>query len=262
MQEVRGDCEHPRHLVSKLVGMDKDHILNEIRRTATANGGTPLGRQRFRAETGIKQTDWLGVHWVRWGDALREAGYAANELTSAYEASELLQQYAELALELGRIPLHANLRMKARNDVDFPSHTVFANRLGNKSERVQRLAEFCRERPEYESVLRFCEEFSSESEETEVADSPATNELEIGFVYLFKSGRFYKLGRSNSVGRREYELAIQLPEKLLTVHTIRTDDPPGIEAYWHNRFKDKRKNGEWFELSAADVTAFKRRKFM
>jgi hypothetical protein len=31
-----------------------------------------------------------------------------------------------------------------------------------------------------------------------------------GYVYLAKSGRHYKIGRSNSIGRREYELAIQL----------------------------------------------------
>jgi hypothetical protein len=76
------------------------------------------------------------------------------------------------------------------------------------------------------------------------------------------SGQFYKIGRSNSAGRREYELAIQLPEKAKMIHTIRTDDPAGIQAYWHKRFEIKRRNGEWFKLDAADIAAFKRRRFM
>jgi Meiotically up-regulated gene 113 len=74
--------------------------------------------------------------------------------------------------------------------------------------------------------------------------------------------QYYKIGRSNAVGRRAYKLAIQLPEKAITVHSIRTDDPAGIEHYWHRRFKTKHKNGEWYELSSPDVRAFKPRKFM
>ena len=53
-----------------------------------------------------------------------------------------------------------------------------------------------------------------------------------------------------------------IPEKLELIHKIKTDDPSGIERYWHHRFKEKRKGGEWFDLSASDVKAFKRRKTM
>jgi hypothetical protein len=75
-----------------------------------------------------------------------------------------------------------------------------------------------------------------------------------------RSGAHHKIGRSNHVGRRSYEVALQLPERLEVVHEIETDDPEGIERYWHQRFAAKRTNGEWFALSDDDVRAFMRRK--
>ncbi len=51
-----------------------------------------------------------------------------------------------------------------------------------------------------------------------------------GYVYLMKSGKFYKRGRSNAAGRSQYELGIQLPEKLKTMHVIRIDEPAGTEG--------------------------------
>lgn len=83
-----------------------------------------------------------------------------------------------------------------------------------------------------------------------------------GHVYLLRSGKHYKIGRSNAVGRRERELAIQLPQKGTILHKIATDDPAGIESYWHRRFESRRGNGEWFSLTAEDVAAFRRRKYM
>jgi len=240
--------------------MNKEEILREIRRTAEANGGLPLGSRRFETETGIKDTEWLGKLWARWSDALREAGFAPNQLRVAYESVDVLEKYATLARELGRLPTANDMRLKDRRDPTFPTLRVF-DRFGTKERLVQQVAEFCRGRDGFEAVAKMCEQYVP-SKRVHVATGAVESEGEIGFVYLVKSGRFYKIGMSNAAGRREYEIAIQLPEKAKTVHLIRTDDPRGIEAYWHKRFEAKRKNGEWFDLSAAEVAIFKRRKFM
>jgi hypothetical protein len=239
--------------------MKKEHILLEIKRTAKANGGKPFGAQRFESETGIKKSAWYGVYWARWSDALLEAGYSPNQFQEAYDKTKLLNKYAELALELGRLPASGDLRLKARIDSEFPAHNTFG-RLGTKSELIKELIKFCANHSKYKALVRLCEEYAPQDHDA--SDKMKPQESELGFVYLSKSGRFYKIGKTNAAGRREYELALQLPEKVTTVHVIRTDDPTGIEAYWHKRFEAKWKNGEWFDLNAADIAAFKRRKFM
>lgn len=239
--------------------MEKDFILSEIRRTAELNGGRPLGWRRFLAETGIRETDWLGTHWPRWSDAVKEAGFLPNRLQQPYEKDVLLEKLATLALELGRLPNRGDLRFRAARNPAFPNPKTFG-RLGGKRQVVTQLAEFCRARPGYERVIDLCQPLLAAIATRSSADQPS--DAALGFVYVLKSGRYYKIGRSNAVGRREYELGLQLPEPAKLVHRIATDDPVGIEAYWHRRFSDRHKNGEWFELTAADIAAFKRRKFM
>lgn len=240
--------------------MNKEHILQEIRRTTKQNGGKPLGRSRFFREIGIKESDWLGRYWARWSEAVREAGFAPNQLQGSYDIGTLMEKYIELARELGRLPVPSEMRLKTRNDPSFPNDKTFHDRLGSKPNLVGRVLEYCRNRSGCEDIVRLCEKYNSSKRE--VFEETKPKDEQIGFVYIIKSGRFYKIGRTNASGRRERELALQLPEKTSTVHVIRTDDPVGIEAYWHKRFETKRKNGEWFELSSADITAFRRRKFM
>ena len=111
--------------------MDKQQVLLEIQRTAAQNGGVPLGRQRFLQETGIKESDWLGKLWVRWNDAVREAGFSPNELQKSFSDETLLERYATLVLELGRIPTAPEVKLRARCTADFPSHNTFS-RFGTK----------------------------------------------------------------------------------------------------------------------------------
>jgi len=120
---------------------------------------------------------------------------------------------------------------------------------------LRRLSEFARANSGYEDVAAMI----PQPIETHSAESNAAP-LE-GFVYLIRSGQHYKIGRSDDLERRVKQIRVTLPEAATLVHAIRTGDPPGIEAYWHRRFAERRANGEWFKLSTSDVAAFKRRKY-
>lgn len=241
--------------------MNKDHILKEIDRTAQENNGIPLGMRRFAKETGIKPSDWLGKYWTKWGDALIEAGYSPNKMQSAIDKDLLMEQVIAFIREIGRFPTFADFRLKAHNTDGFPSHNTISLRLGRKPEMVSTILKYCEGKPDLLDVIQICEEVSNTLGH-EIEQYSKESGIEFGYVYLMKSGRFYKIGRSAEVERRGYEIGIKLPETLQIVHKIRTDDPTGIEDYWHKRFQDRRRRGEWFELSSTDVGAFKRRKFM
>lgn len=86
--------------------MTKQHILDLIRSTAKDNGGNPLGKRSFEAETGVKESDWSGRYWARWGDAIREAGLTPNALNSKTDDDVLLTQLGTVEL----IPLPIRYR--------------------------------------------------------------------------------------------------------------------------------------------------------
>jgi hypothetical protein len=125
--------------------MTKEHILSEIRRTAASNGGVQLGVRRFFTETGIKESDWHGRFWARWGDALKEAGFQPNEFNAARTDEDLLNNLAGLVRELGRFPVKGEIQLRSRRDPTFPSYSPF-RRLGGQRELAARLEKVCRDR--------------------------------------------------------------------------------------------------------------------
>ena len=236
----------------------KDHILTEIRRMAAAHGGNAPGQTAFTNETGIAPHQWLGKYWARWGDALAEAGYEPNKWVARLNSNDVLEKYAQACRHHGRIPTNAELDLWRKTEPTIPSVNAIKRHFGKREELVEALRTFARESADYADVLNMLPEPGTGAPSLDTVVSPKTVE---GFVYLFKSGDFYKIGRSDDLERRIKEIRVSLPEKLTPVHSIRTDDPPGIEAYWHRRFADRRANGEWFKLSSLDVSAFRKRKF-
>lgn len=240
--------------------MDKEFIISEIKRTAESNGGVALGRSRFQQETGIREIDWKGIHWINWSDAVKEASVKLNTFAQAMDDQVLLEKAAHLIRELGHFPQIAELTMKRNQDKSFPTEKPY-RRFSRKPFFAKAVYEWCIAHDGWEDVAELCKELKDKAVETpsdEPSDAPEDN----GYVYLMKSGKYYKIGRTNSLDRRKYEIGMQLPEGIKPIHSIATDDPSGIEAYWHNRFASKRLNGEWFDLSRKDVSTFIKRKFM
>ena len=239
----------------------KDDVLEAIRETAAKNGGVPLGQLRFKNEAGIAVHEWRGKFWLRWSEALAEAGFTPNTRHMAYDQDFLLTKLAELTREHKHFPTYPEMLFAKNKDEMFPGKEGFM-RLGSKSKRTQLLREFANQKPEFSDILAYLpsSEFSEDTEERTIENSGG-DEVE-GFVYMIKSGRHYKIGRTTAVPRRHREITLELPEEPSRVHHIRTDDPEGIERYWHNRFAAFRANGEWFALTSREVRIFKRRRFM
>lgn len=169
--------------------MNKQYILDEIKRTAEADDGTPLGIKAFLRETGIKKSDWCGKFWARWGDALSEAGFSPNQMQDAFPNEFLIEKYIGLIRELGHFPVEGELRLKARRDPEFPSHGTFA-RLGSKQQLAVMTITYCEGREGYDDVVSVCRPFTTPPKQS-VRDESLAEEV-MGFVYLLQSGRYFK----------------------------------------------------------------------
>jgi len=243
------------------MNIEKKEIISEIKRTATENEGKALGTNKFSKLTGIPTSAWLGKYWHRWNDALEEAGFKKNELSTAYDDSFIICCLISLTRKNKQFPIYADIKFEKRTNPSFPSYGAI-RRLGKKNKLIQLVKEYATKNSEYTDVLALLPETKRENYD-ETSEVPCVEKTD-GFVYMIKEqySKNYKIGKTFDVPRRHREIAFELPGDLQKIHSIHTDDPTGIEAYWHKRFENRRTKGEWFALTPDDIRAFKRRKFM
>ncbi len=79
-----------------------------------------------------------------------------------------------------------------------------------------------------------------------------------GYVYLVKvrsESNLYKIGRSRVPENRLKTFNVKLPFPVDMVALVKTDNMYSLERMLHNRFSDKRTDGEFFYLTTEDVQA-------
>jgi hypothetical protein len=239
--------------------MTKDAVIKRIRELAAQRGGH-VSFDVFLSETGIKdkwlrRQDW----WAGWNNLLSEIGLETRKFgVPRTPESRIAEAVATVIERDGCWPTEDDLARERKKDQTFPSLGVISplRRSGALARMIVALGE---KTEQFSKAALVAKEYLPA--ETDTADI-GSNEKVKGYVYMLRSGRRYKIGKSTDPSRRYREVRLELPDETHQVHTIPTDDPAGIEAYWHQRFAEKRvRNTEFFSLDANDVQAFKRRKY-
>jgi len=226
--------------------ISREEILAEIQKFVAANNGAIPGERTFRAATRIKESAWKGKHWVRWTDAVREAGFDPNSLNQKIPDENILERLAGYITNLGHFPVRDEINVQARAAPDFPVWQTIRKRYGGMPQTAAALLEFSRKTGN--TVLaKLCEaRLAHEAVKPKHgADVQRETAVKAGFVYLKYSPslRLYKIGKANNADKRGAGISLLLPEDLVPKHEIRTDCPYILEKYWENRFRAK-KNGD------------------
>jgi len=239
--------------------MTKDSIVQRIREIAASQGGK-VSFRTFIGESGIKD-NWLrGQEWfTSWNELLVELGLETRDFHVMRTPRKIIAKaVAELATRQGEWPTEDALRRERKRNASFPSLGIIAP-LRRSGELAKLIVALGQEDSQFSVAAKIATlQVPSGNDFGAIADTEKVK----GYVYMLRSGRRYKIGKSTDPSRRYREVRLELPEETNQVHTIPTDDPAGIEQYWHRRFASKRiRKTEFFELEGSDVQAFRRRKY-
>lgn len=246
----------------------KEEVIKKLQKWATENGGKTPGEQNFYEYVEIGIYDLRKLGWANWRELVLDAGLTPNKFDKTkYSREQLCNLFIEAIREKGKWPTRGELEVKHHKDSSFPDAGTFYRKLGLvlTGDLASKILDYVKDRREYKDVIDICNSFLEKLEENTTPKEPSFTG-DIGYVYLLKSklgnATAYKIGKTNDPERRVMELNQPSNEQNL-IWKIETDDPAGVEKYWHDRFELKRlyprkAKSEWFKLNSSDVKVFKR----
>ena len=239
--------------------MNKESVTQRILALAGDREGH-IGLKAFLDETGIKE-NWLRIQpWYSgWNSLLAELGLNTKSFGVVRSSvPNIVMAVANLIVRDSLWPTQDALARERKRDDLFPSLKVIRP-LRKTGELARLIVQLGSTDPNFAAAALLAAPHAAQlAQDTSVLSS----ERITGYVYMLRSGSHYKIGKSKDPSRRWREIRLELPEETHQVHSIPTDDPTGIEAYWHHRFKEKRvRNTEFFKLDGSDILAFKRRTY-
>lgn len=105
--------------------------------------------------------------------------------------------------------------------------------------------------------LQFLFDVGDSYREQNFSDEENDKQHKEGYVYLMAGNGYCKIGKSKDVQARHRQLGIKMPFPIQVEHYIQCADMHSVEEYWHHLFREKRLEGEWFNLTEDDISLFR-----
>jgi hypothetical protein len=74
-----------------------------------------------------------------------------------------------------------------------------------------------------------------------------------GYVYFIESKFGWKIGKTRDLNNRRKTFAVKLPFKFKLKYYIKSHDISKLEIFFHEYFKSRHVNGEWYLIKAEDI---------
>jgi Meiotically up-regulated gene 113 len=111
--------------------------------------------------------------------------------------------------------------------------------------------------PTWSCIKQLCPDFA-ENLRREYNRTGGFVPYEQGYIYLIHAvgSNYYKIGKTKAPDRRLLEIAPQMPFTCKFIRVWHSNFMSLAEKYLHQRFKQFRANGEWFEFSCKQLEEF------
>lgn len=246
--------------------LTNNEVTKKLRQCAEERGGKTPSEKIFYEYAGIGIHNLKKLGYSNYGELVKDAGLVPNKFDKTkYNNKQLCKLFILAIRKKGKWPTRGDLDVLHNKTSSFPDSSTFYKSLGlvKTGDLARKIIEYIHKRKGYNDIVSICDSNLEKLEDRNGIPDKDIQGRKHGWVYLLKStllhSTVYKIGKTNDLRRRVIELNQPSNDQEL-IHPIETDDPEGIESYWHKRFDNKRyKNKkEWFLLKPYDIQSFKR----
>ena len=183
--------------------MDKPQITRRLTQLASERGGH-IAFRAFIAATGLSERWLRDQPWFQgWNALLKEVGLETKSFKVDRTPPETIAEaVAELITRSGKWPTEDELRREKAQNASFPSATIISP-MRKTGELARLIVELGVVRPGFAAAAEI-----AAKHQVHAPDAVGVDERVKGYVYMLRSGRSYKIGKSVDPSRGSVRISV------------------------------------------------------